>query len=258
MPGPGWDVVLVPFFANPAPDSVCVKVLCGSTPIRYITVLRGKPTGATVQCASEPTVECCDISFCPVEMTTFSAAGGNERVYIRWHTESENMNSHFNLYRSNNRNSLGDRIAQVRGHDFSELPNDYEYIDTRVQNGVEYWYRICDVNYDGIETQYPSFVHATPSASAMGIIPKKYVLENNFPNPFNPSTEITYGIRESGHVQLFVYDISGREVTRLIDQYQEANTYRVQFHPENLPSGVYIYQLQTNGYSNAKRMIFMK
>ncbi len=83
------------------------------------------------------------------------------------------------------------------------------------------------------------------------------VLEN-YPNPFNPTTEISYQLPRNGQVTLKVYDVLGRLVATLVDGYQSAGLHSVQFNGDNLASGVYFYRLTTPGVNLVKKMILMK
>jgi subtilisin-like proprotein convertase family protein len=89
-------------------------------------------------------------------------------------------------------------------------------------------------------------------------IPNTYMLCQNYPNPFNPVTKIKYGLPENGNVKLTVYDELGKEVDILQDGYLQANTYEAIFDATNLPSGVYYYKLETDGYSDTKKMVIIK
>jgi len=243
-------------------DTMCLRISCSGGGSADFPVGRFQTTVVqTICCASigsDPVITCCLDDPCPVEMTSFTATGGDNRVAIRWRTESETNNSHFKLYRSNDVFLRGEQIADLPGHGTTGSAHTYEFIDTRVQNGTEYWYRIADVSCDGVESEHRTIVHAIPSVTANGVIPLKYSLENNYPNPFNPTTEITYGLRSGGNVLLAVFDVEGREVARLVDTYQDANTYHVVFNASTLPSGVYFYMLKTAGFTTTKRMVFMK
>ena len=88
--------------------------------------------------------------------------------------------------------------------------------------------------------------------------PVEFSLGQNYPNPFNPSTQIQYSIKEEGLVQLRVYDILGKEIVTLVNTNKEAGYYSVDFDASQLPSGVYIYQLTTPGFTQARKMIFTK
>ena len=90
------------------------------------------------------------------------------------------------------------------------------------------------------------------------LVPDNVTLSQNYPNPFNPSTEITYGIPQDGDVKLTVFDNLGRQVGVLVDGYKSAGTYTVQFNAEDLPSGMYLYRIETAGGTLSKKMVLMK
>jgi Secretion system C-terminal sorting domain len=88
--------------------------------------------------------------------------------------------------------------------------------------------------------------------------PHDFFLSQNFPNPFNPSTTISYQILNPGKVVLNIYDLLGRKIKTLVDEYKSPGHYSVSFNAVKLPSGIYIYQL-ASGYKIAvKKMLFLK
>jgi hypothetical protein len=90
------------------------------------------------------------------------------------------------------------------------------------------------------------------------LAPEGYSLEPNYPNPFNPSTKISFTIARPEHVLLTVYDALGREVGRLVDADLGAGTHSATFDARNLASGVYIYRLQAGEFSADKKMQLVK
>jgi hypothetical protein len=89
-------------------------------------------------------------------------------------------------------------------------------------------------------------------------IPVNFKLYQNYPNPFNPITKIQYSIPQNGDVSLKVYDMLGREVQTLVNGYKKAGDYSVIFDGSKLSSGVYIYKLQAEQYSDMKKMVLIK
>lgn len=85
-----------------------------------------------------------------------------------------------------------------------------------------------------------------------------FELGQNFPNPFNPTTTISYQMPEAGFVSLKVYDMLGREVSTLVDEYKTQGSYSVNFNASSLTSGVYVYQLKANGFTASKKMSLLK
>jgi hypothetical protein len=94
--------------------------------------------------------------------------------------------------------------------------------------------------------------------------PQVYKLEQNFPNPFNPSTTIYYDLPQDSHVKIMIYDILGREVRSLVDEQESAGYQKVRFDIQGVASGVYFYRIQAeplNGgktFSNVKKMMVLK
>ena len=89
-------------------------------------------------------------------------------------------------------------------------------------------------------------------------VPDAFQLSQNFPNPFNPSTRISYSIPESADVQLSVYTITGKEIVTLVSGMQPAGTHEVTFDASNFASGVYLYRLQTQNFSEVRLMNLIK
>lgn len=89
-------------------------------------------------------------------------------------------------------------------------------------------------------------------------IPSEYMLMQNYPNPFNPSTMITFQIPKSGNVKLVVYDLLGREVKTLLNEFKPVGTYDVSFDAANLSSGVYFYKLESGSFTDSKKMLLVK
>ncbi|MGE5682290.1 MAG: YCF48-related protein [Bacillota bacterium] len=88
--------------------------------------------------------------------------------------------------------------------------------------------------------------------------PEKFALEQNYPNPFNPSTNISYSIAKSGMVTLKIYNILGREVTTLVNSFQNAGSYSVKFDASALSSGIYLYELSGSGNKISRKMVILK
>ncbi len=95
---------------------------------------------------------------------------------------------------------------------------------------------------------------AVTSVIAENNLPGKYFLEQNFPNPFNPTTIINYQLPMTSHVSLKVYDILGREVATLINEKQSSGTHSITFNASSLSSGVYFYRLTSGAVIEMKKM----
>jgi hypothetical protein len=89
-------------------------------------------------------------------------------------------------------------------------------------------------------------------------VPDKYALYQNYPNPFNPVTTIRFDLPEDGHVELVVYDILGRKVRTLLNEFKEAGSYKIRFDAGDLASGIYFYKLRVNSFSAVRKMVLVK
>ena len=89
-------------------------------------------------------------------------------------------------------------------------------------------------------------------------IPDKYYLYQNYPNPFNPSTNIKFDLPKKSYVRIIIYDILGKTVGTLVDEYKEVGGYQVEWDGSNYSSGTYFYKLETNNYTDVKKMILLK
>jgi len=139
-----------------------------------------------------------------------------------------------------------------RGRDITET-NDSGFIITGQESTENYHYvDLClvKVNSEGVLTSVEDRLNK--------ILPKEYSLHQNFPNPFNPSTSISYQIPKDGFVNLVVYNILGQVVSTLVNEHQTIGKYSVRFNESNLPSGVYIYKLHAGEFSSVKKMLLTK
>ncbi|MBU8933895.1 MAG: SBBP repeat-containing protein [candidate division Zixibacteria bacterium] len=102
-----------------------------------------------------------------------------------------------------------------------------------------------------------------PSASSVeqepgDIIPKAFLLQQNYPNPFNPTTTISFSVKSKSHVKITVYDVLGRQVVTLVDETLSCGNYNTKFDGANLASGVYLYELEADGFTESRKMVLAK
>ena len=83
-------------------------------------------------------------------------------------------------------------------------------------------------------------------------------LQQNYPNPFNTSTKISFSVQLRGQVSLKIYDLLGREIAVLVDQWKEPGSYSVEWNAKNFSSGVYLYRLQESDIRKTKTLILLK
>jgi hypothetical protein len=90
------------------------------------------------------------------------------------------------------------------------------------------------------------------------LIPDKYNLSQNYPNPFNPYTRINFSLPSNQFVTIKIYDMLGKEVSTLVNEYKQAGVYYTDFKADNLSSGIYFYSMRTSNFVETKRMVLVK
>jgi hypothetical protein len=213
----------------------------------------------------------------PVELSSFRAIGGDSKVTINWVTQSETNNQGFIVNRAESKNGTYNTIASYEylnsllGAGNSSTRKSYSYIDNDVTNETTYWYKLVDVSSEGnISSHGP--VSATPQASEVENsplnFPKEFALHQNFPNPFNPSTEIFFDIPgsiENGSlkIEVNIYNLLGEKISTLYKGIIEPGNHQLSWNGlsdfgNKAPSGIYIYQIKSSKFTASKRMILLK
>lgn len=184
----------------------------------------------------------------PVELSSFDAIAGNSEVTLNWATASERDNERFDIERN------GTLVAEIPSQGSVSSGAEYSWTDTDVINGTTYSYALIAVDVNGHREQV-----ATESATPLESIQvTEYALRGNYPNPFNPETKIVFDLAAAGHVKLSVYDLLGREVANVVNRQMEQGRHTVDFRAEGLPSGVYLYRLEANGFTDQQKMLLLK
>ncbi|MDP3149135.1 MAG: T9SS type A sorting domain-containing protein [Ignavibacteria bacterium] len=184
----------------------------------------------------------------PVELTSFSATTVKNSVQLEWATATETNNKGFEIQKSSNRVAYV-TIAFVDGNGTSTSSHEYSFVDTKVSG--KSFYRLCQVDFDGT-SKYSKVVEVGELA------PASFELSQNFPNPFNPVTNIKYSVASAQQVTLKIFNVLGKEVATLINERKEAGNYNVDFSAANLSSGTYIYRLQAGAFVQTKKMVVLK
>lgn len=104
--------------------------------------------------------------------------------------------------------------------------------------------------------EYTPLITGVEAGPAEGLM--TFALHQNYPNPFNPMTKLSYFLPQSGSVELKIYDILGKEVQTVVNQFQSAGSYSLDFNADNLPSGLYIYKLQAGNHVAVKKMLLLR
>ena len=141
-------------------------------------------------------------------------------------------------------------LARVIPGDFQIVVNRMGYISPAEQSITIVNSNISNVNF--------ALTPAVGIHQVSTIIPDKFNLHQNYPNPFNPVTNIKFDIQKNSFVKLKVYDIVGKEIAALVNENKSAGSYVVDFDASNLTSGVYFYRIETEAFTETKRMVILK
>ncbi|KAA3608460.1 MAG: T9SS C-terminal target domain-containing protein [Calditrichaeota bacterium] len=195
----------------------------------------------------------------PVELSTFEAEPELDKVTLLWVTKSETENYGFNVYKrlseEDEWSKMNDEIIAGQGNTSSETR--YEFVDYSVQSGDVYSYQLESVSFSGVVKVEEVVEIEVP-------IPDKFVLFNNYPNPFNPVTNLKFQLPQQSKVSLTVYDITGKVVKTILNSsVYDVGQHVVSWDGTNLngtkvSSGMYVYRFSAGKYSKIGRMILVK
>jgi hypothetical protein len=187
----------------------------------------------------------------PVELQSFIARTVRGSVELSWSTATETANAGFEIERRSS-SDVWTGVAFVKGAGNSAVQNRYSYTDKGLLEG-SYSYRLKQIDRDG-RFAYSSVVEA----KVIGM-PKELSLADAYPNPFNPTTNITFTVPHNGAVSLKVFNIIGQQVATLFSGVAEAGrSYQTSFDAASFASGLYFARLEFGGQSLMKKMILSK
>jgi len=173
-------------------------------------------------------------------------------VLLKWTTINELNNSGFEIQRRNSSiNNNWINIGFVNGLGNSSSNTKYTFKDEGLNTG-KYYYRLKQIDFNG------NYKYYELSNNVEIGVPERSTLFQNYPNPFNPQTKINFNISYDGFVSLLIYDVNGREVSTIINDFKKAGYYSEEFDGSNLSSGIYFYKLISDRYIDTKSMILLK
>jgi len=189
-----------------------------------------------------------------VELSSFDAVPGDDEVTLYWTTVEEIDNDHFEIVRNDV------LVATIEGAGNSSGERNYEWLDTDVTNGITYFYLLVAVDING-EREELAEVSATPMELSIDsnnhLLPTQFAL-SSYPNPFNPTTTISYSVPKARAVSVKVFDITGRMVATLVDEMLMAGEHTAVFDGSALPSGLYFAQLRAGDITQTQKMVLLK
>ena len=186
----------------------------------------------------------------PVELASFTATTNRNNVTLSWSTSKEINNQGFDVERSIAGENNYSKVGTVAGNGTTTDLKNYNFSE-RVNTG-NYSYRLKQIDFNG------NFEYHNLSGEVNVGVPSEYAMSQNYPNPFNPSTKIDYDIPADGNVAIILYDMSGREVSKLVNEFKPAGYYTVNFNASNLSSGMYFYRIASSNFSQTKKMVLVK
>jgi len=190
----------------------------------------------------------------PVELTGFRALQNDNDVVLSWETGAEVNNLGFDIERIHKGIKEWEKIGFVEGEGNSSTPTSYSYIDVNVNKLDNLKYRLKQLDFDGA-FEYSPVVGITLEKI---ILPSNFSLDNNYPNPFNPKTTITYEIADENFISMKIFDMQGKELNNLVEQNQLPGKYSVEFDGSDLSSGVYFCRLTSGNDTKLIKMLLLK
>ncbi|MBP9121185.1 MAG: T9SS type A sorting domain-containing protein [Ignavibacterium sp.] len=192
----------------------------------------------------------------PVELNSFTVKAKNGQVILNWRTETEVNNYGFEVERCalSAECQVWEKIGFINGNGNSNSVKEYSFTDKNPKGGSKYQYRLKQIDNDG-HFEYSEIVEVE-------VVPVKFELSQNYPNPFNPSTKISWQCPVDSRQVLIVYDMLGNEIITLVDEYKPAGNYEVDFQSsvdsQQLASGIYIYKLSAENFTETKKMVLLR
>jgi photosystem II stability/assembly factor-like uncharacterized protein len=186
----------------------------------------------------------------PVELTSFTSDVSDGNVVLSWTTATETNNRGFEIERLYGINNDWSKKGFVIGNGTSTEKHEYTWSEKSLKEG-KYSYRLKQIDLDG-SFEYSKSIDVSVET------PDNFALFQNYPNPWNPSTNIKYSIPKASPVSIKVYGIPGDEIETLVNENKPAGNYELTFNAANLPSGVYFYRIQAGSFVETKKMTLLK
>ena len=197
----------------------------------------------------------------PVELVYFYGEVKGDTVNLFWGTATEVNNVGFNVEKKKDGETEWATIGFVIGAGTSNSPKHYDFVDTDISEIGTYFYRLKQLDNDG-DFEYSDEISLNIITSVnkkeLLIEDKTLKLYQNFPNPFNPSTQISFYLPQNDYVQLRVYNLLGESVAEIYKGELNAGYHKILFEPVGLASGIYIYTITTDSFSDSKKLTLKK
>jgi len=196
----------------------------------------------------------------PVQLVYFNATTlSNNQVLLQWGTATETNNYGYNLERSEYQSNW-EILGFIPGNGNSFSPKNYEFVDSTITHGGDYYYRLRQFDFDGAEN-ISEIVSITIVIESVGDNPSElsdFYLFNNYPNPFNPATTLQFFNPITQRFKIDVYNIQGEIVKSIIEDILPKGINKFAFDLNQLASGIYLIKLETKSNIYIQKIILLK
>jgi len=191
----------------------------------------------------------------PAPPEAVNIAEVDDALRISWELDSDEPIQYYELNRSSTED-FGDYQVWF-------IVDDTVFVDGDVSAGETRFYRLRATDLAGNTGDFSPTASYTVLGIGDGAIPMEFALHQNYPNPFNPITNIRYDLPEDGIVNIAVYDMLGKQVRTLVNTHQDAGFKTISWDATNdqgnpVSAGVYLYQIQTEGFVKTKKLVLLK
>ncbi len=196
----------------------------------------------------------------PVQLIYFYASVQSDSVLLKWGTATEVNNFGFDIERSFNTVLNWETIDFVLGSGTSNIPINYEYLDTTIDQNVVYYYRLKQIDVvGGFEYSDTVMVNLLSSINLdKSNQTTSFMISDNFPNPFNPSTKINFQIPVQQFMQINLYDLEGGLVKEIAKQEFLPGNYQLLLDFSYYSTGIYFVRFESDKNTVTKRLTYIK
>jgi hypothetical protein len=197
----------------------------------------------------------------PIELSHFTALEENGAIRLNWETASETENSGYVIQRKI-ANGTWENLADfhndpiLEGHGTTSESHSYSWLDESVLPGATYQYRLGDIDHANT-TVWHDVIEITVSEEAANI-PGEFGLQTAFPNPFNPTLTIRYGLTEDAQTSVRILDLQGKVISTLENKHQKAGNFELQWQATDNASGVYLVEVVSGEKSDLRKVLLTK
>ncbi|KAA3604633.1 MAG: T9SS C-terminal target domain-containing protein [Calditrichaeota bacterium] len=203
-----------------------------------------------------------------VELDSFKARQIGRTIGLSWATASETENAGFNVYRKIGNNdfvqiSSYENNSELIGTLNTSTASFYTFVDnSEFKNNELYTYYVSDVETNGTETKHTELAQSVVYEIKSQVV-DRFQLKQNFPNPFNPSTTISYNLGDNVDVSLKIYNEKGEFVKELVNENQSKGSHSIDWNGtdsfgKEVSSGTYFYKIETESFTRSQKMILLK